>query len=295
MLRISSLVSRTQRRYASEGPYRFARPANPITRFSRPLEDRDQRDTTESDGRVTYRPKFADREQPIARSTFRKPPPIRQYGPQDPLRPVRDENINSFRVIVRIDGVLQPPQLLADVLNTIDRNFYYLQQTAAATDESPPICVIIPKQQAHIAEQKRTAKGMKPVDRKKQIELSWVADQHDLQRRILKLEEFLNEGRKVDITIKNKKTRRPATLAECRAVVSTIVDKIAQMPGVREYGPRTGFLGQVMMIFVEGKMSAEVKERLERKEKEKSLKKGKGRGKEEEEESGEVEKMLDDL
>lgn len=93
----------------------------------------------------------------------------------------------------------------------------------------------------------------------KKLELNWAIAGGDLTHRLSKLQDFLLEGRKVDVTLGPKRRGKEATRDEATAVLKAIRDAVLDCKGAGETKEPDGVVGGVMTLFFEGKDLSEKK------------------------------------
>ncbi|KAJ5097300.1 hypothetical protein N7456_008021 [Penicillium angulare] len=149
---------------------------------------------------------------------------LREYRP--PVKgPIRDEGIRAPTVqVVDADGDIQPPQSLSEVLESFNRNEYFLIQVSPGAPKQPPVCKIMNKLEYRNAEKAKEKAAKAAKQSVKQIELNWAIDGHDLAHRLKKLTTFLEKGRKVEIILTRKKHKRAPTVDEIKQVMQSVMD-----------------------------------------------------------------------
>lgn len=129
--------------------------------------------------------------------------------------------------------------------------------------DSLPVCKIVSKIELRAQHEKklelerRQAKGVGAGPAVKNLELNWAIGSGDLKHRLLKLKEFLIEGRKVEVILesKSKKKARKATIEECTALLQTLRDEVANIKGSSELKTPedvVGVLGGNMTLVFQG-------------------------------------------
>lgn len=204
-----------------------------------------------------------------ARSAFTHPKSKVTVSPltADPTRPL-DEAIKA-RTILYIDesGVKHPGASLAQTLSSFDRTTHHLRQVGTG-QEGEPVCKLISKK-ALWAERQAKAKPKKDVkDMAKQIELNWAIDANDLEHRLDKMEEFLREGRRVEVLLAPKKRGRKASVDEQEDVLNKIRDRAEAIEGAEEWKDMEGKPpGQTVLHFraeAEGVKKTAVADKLDK-------------------------------
>ena len=158
---------------------------------------------------------------------------------------------------------LPRPQTRYDVLNRLDRNTYRLVQFPAQEGEGErgfiPVCKIVNKKEiyAHQKKKKEETKEKKRVENAaksvKTLELNWAIDPNDLGHRLDRVQEFLTEGRKVEIVLANKKRGKKAGPDECEEVVQKIRKTVDTVSGAKEVRIMEGKLGGFATLLFQGK------------------------------------------
>lgn len=134
-----------------------------------------------------------------------------------PVTQTIDEKIGRPTTYIRLvnsDNRLDEPIYLEDALHAIDRRECYILQVAGREQGRIPICKVINKKEQHLQQRDR-GKGSRPKKLGlKKMELNWAIDAHDLSRQLKQLTNFLEQGRKVELTLKKKPGKRHPTLEE---------------------------------------------------------------------------------
>ncbi|MCJ1377031.1 hypothetical protein MMC17_000121 [Xylographa soralifera] len=191
--------------------------------------------------------------------------PPRVFGPRS-LRdaPPRDEAIRSMTVrIVSADNKVQESSYLPDVLASIDRKTHFIQQVSPPDDPKfpIPICKIIDKKESRDQE-KAKAKAVKSSQHAasvKKLELSWGIGKHDLEHRMKKVREFLEEGRRVEIVVGASRRKGQAKKAakieaqEAAETFKTIREAVAGIDDATEWKPMIGSVGTMATLYLEAK------------------------------------------
>lgn len=168
--------------------------------------------------------------------------------------PVLDENINARQVhLVSADGKLEPAQSLSTILSSFDRKKYFLVQVSSPDEDEAPVCKIIEKRIVRATEAAKAKPVRNAQTMMKQLELNWAIGGNDLGHRLNKMEEFLGQGRRVEVVLGVKIKGRVATKEEAEAVVSRIRAKVNEVEGAKEWKPAEGAVGGKMTLYFEGK------------------------------------------
>ena len=167
---------------------------------------------------------------------------------------LRDEKIQaSFVILKREDGALEERTLLRRMLERYDHKTHTLVQLAPASDNLPPICSLMTHTEYYNQLVKPPKKEKNHGSVLKKLEITWQIDQHDLGLRLDKLQEFLGEGYRVEITLANKRRTKPVGPQRARGIVAAVKQRIADIEGARESKESIGQLGRMMTFSVEGK------------------------------------------
>jgi translation initiation factor IF-3 len=122
-----------------------------------------------------------------------------------------------------------------------------------------PVCKVISKidlrarHKMALELERRAEKGLGAGKPPKNLELNWAISPGDLRHRLNKLQEFLREGRKVEILLGPKRRGRIATPQECQVVLQMVRNAVAECKGAVEKKEPSGPIGGVMTLVFEGK------------------------------------------
>lgn len=209
----------------------------------------------------------------------------------DPTKVILDERIGSrLAHLVTSDG-FQAAESLSTLLRAIDRTTQHLRKVGE-TDEGIPVVKLVTNDELREESRNRNkvvVKQKKGEDSSKQVELNWAITENDLGYRLKRIEQFLKEGRRVEVLIAPKKGGRRATKDEIDELLATMRATIAEVEGgSEEWKKMEGKIGgQVTLFFQpkdeggkakaekEAKKREEREERLKEKEEEKAEKKRK--------------------
>ncbi|KAF9363794.1 hypothetical protein BGX34_003299 [Mortierella sp. NVP85] len=122
-----------------------------------------------------------------------------------PDRARRDEEINAQWIqYISNEGNMGVKRLSA-VLQSIDRSQYFLIEVNSRTN--PPICKLVSKKELYQkAKAEKQAKKANELS-KKELQLNWATDPHDLDHKLTKFKSFLEKGYRVEVQINGKKGR----------------------------------------------------------------------------------------
>ncbi|KAK5167507.1 uncharacterized protein LTR77_007206 [Saxophila tyrrhenica] len=90
----------------------------------------------------------------------------------------------------------------------------------------------------------------------KTLELNWAIDSNDLGHRMERMQEFLGEGRKVEVVLAAKKKGRKASMEECAAALARIRKAVDDVDGAKEVGTMEGKMGGFAVLKFQGRMPA---------------------------------------
>ena len=151
------------------------------------------------------------------------------------------------------------PQTRFDILNRLDRNTHRLIHPNDAFYDGLPVCKIINKKDAYTIQKQRKedAKERKKIADKeksvKTLELNWAMDGNDLGHRLSKVEEFLRDGRRVEVILASKKRGRKASVEECNEVLKRIREVVGGVEGAKEAKGMEGKVGGFATLFFQGR------------------------------------------
>ncbi|KAH0377629.1 hypothetical protein KCU92_g9150, partial [Aureobasidium melanogenum] len=154
---------------------------------------------------------------------------------------------------------LQPPTRLRDILSSIDRKSHRIicvTQPPAGnwTEEWIPVCKLEDKKAAYEAEKekKKLKQAKTAAEGTKTLELNWAIDQNDLGHRMKRMQEFLGQGKKVEIVLARKKGGRRATAEECEELLQKIDLAAEAVKGTKEVKKFEGKLAGMGNLMYEG-------------------------------------------
>ncbi|KAF1986466.1 hypothetical protein K402DRAFT_332864 [Aulographum hederae CBS 113979] len=170
-----------------------------------------------------------------------------------------DERIASVYVnFVTPENEFLPLRKLSDVISGIDRETHHIVQVAdgnrSASDPKDRIPVVKLIRKQELFEQALKQAEIKRTNKKKSvsgktIELSWSIDGNDLSHRLRKAQEFLDEGRKVDVVLAPKKRGKVVSEKECEELLDKIKGEF--IGGTKEYKDAEGKIGGLLTLFFE--------------------------------------------
>jgi translation initiation factor IF-3 len=182
-------------------------------------------------------------------------------GPPAKRKQLWDEEIPARRIQL-VDPTtekLQEPQRLRDVLSTIDRKAYRIicvtpPPAGDWSQEWIPTCKLQDKKAAYEAEKakKKTAQVKQAAEGTKTLELNWAIDTNDLGHRMKRMQDFLSQGKKVEIILARKKGGRKATAEECEELLQKIGLAAEEVKGTKELKKFEGKLAGMGNLTYEG-------------------------------------------
>ena len=205
--------------------------------------------------------------QPVSRRQFSQSVAARNKTrpPEKRTQLWNDEIKTRYVKLVNDEGKLNEPEPLRPLLASFDQKEWRLV-CMEKTPEGPdfdrrqwvPVCKLVnrkeeyDKEKAKKSEKKATKKAADPTNIKT-LELNWAIDvNNDLNHRLNKVKEFLEQGRKVEIVLAKKKRGRVATREECDEVLKRIHAAVEEVKGAKEAKPMEGKVGAVAMLLLEG-------------------------------------------
>ncbi|KAL9030362.1 MAG: hypothetical protein Q9196_001512 [Gyalolechia fulgens] len=225
---------------------------------------------------------------PRRHATF--PPNFNSKLPSQPQNtgPPRDEAIGSPQILIHVvdlDGSLQPPRTLRDTLASIDRNQDFLvhvgdkihpryanepEPEEGQPDARPkiPVCKIISKANFRLTEATKNKPKKSAAATSKELALHWTMAPNDLNHRLQRLKEFLNQGRRVEVVFGRKrkgwKDKKEVSDEAANHILKQIRDCVADVEGAKEWKEMDGQLNGGLVMFFEAKRErSEVKKRYE--------------------------------
>ncbi|KAL8693558.1 MAG: hypothetical protein Q9218_001644 [Villophora microphyllina] len=198
-----------------------------------------------------------------------------QSNRQPSNEPIRDEGIAVREIqIVNDDKSLRPTQSLQGALASIDRSTYFIIQVgdkvhpryaetprpeAGAPDTRPriPVCKIVDKRSFRLSQAEKRKPKKNAALLTKQIELNWAISQHDLNHRLDRLKEFLNQGKRVEVVFGRKRKgwmqRKDVTEQEAHALLHQIREAVKTVEGSNEWQKMNGQVRGALVVFFEAK------------------------------------------
>jgi translation initiation factor IF-3 len=197
---------------------------------------------------------------------------------------VLDNDIEATYVdLIDEEGNFEKKVPFRNALSSYNRVTHYLVQVRAApVDEDGflvpgewPVCKIISKiklraqHQLGLETARRTAQGKGLGPDPKELELNWAIAGGDLDYRLVKLQGFLREGRKVTIVLGPKRKGKAATEDECDTTLQRVRDAVAEIKGAREVKEPEGVKGGIMtLVFQDPDTEKDIKNKKKKERKE---------------------------
>lgn len=212
------------------------------------------------------------------------PRPLRPFGPLTTVRTkvykkrdtarhalsdeyTLDAAIKASHVnLIGADGVFHRDVTINEALRMYDRVQYHLvlvspgvvDEFGVSDANNPPVCKIVSKMELRSQHQKKldierrkTKGGSGPSQ--KSLELNWAIAPGDLKHRLTKIQQFLSEGRKVEVLLAPKRRGRVATDKECNEVLKSVRDAVDEIRGAGEVKEPDGKIGGLMTLIFEGR------------------------------------------
>ena len=161
---------------------------------------------------------------------------------------IRNEAITTKIIQMRTeDGKLLPEESLLQGLSRRKSDNEHLVQVHKLDEENITICTIMTTDelfkrrrtnQGVAKQQKKTAKQSMP----KQIELNWAIGANDLGHKLTQMKSFIEEGRKVEVVLADRRRQRKATHEEGHEVLRSVRQALEEA-GASEAKP-----GQVIRV-----------------------------------------------
>jgi len=193
-----------------------------------------------------------------------------RFQPEDKLAIyTRDEQIEtSFVQVKREDGSLGEEEMLRLILRRIDREKETVIQLSKPGERDVAVVQIakISDLRERLRERERAEREKMLAERDnkpKQIELNWAISEHDLELKLKQMEQFVDEGRKVELLLAAKKRARKASQDEGNEVLKKIRERLVAIDA-KEIAPMEGqVLRQAVMTVKTKKLSTERLSRLQ--------------------------------
>lgn len=152
-----------------------------------------------------------------------------------------DDAINDqlVQVVSQDSNALLPPENPRAILARINRKTHSLVEVSPSIENRVAVCRILSKEEA-FKHKKASTKKLKTKEKPpKLLELSWTIDPNDLRHKLDRMKGFLEGGRKVDLTIANKRARgarsREVTKEDRDKLLASVRGFAHALDGVREW------------------------------------------------------------
>ena len=184
-----------------------------------------------------------------------------------------DNAITAPRVnFVDVDGKFHQDIATLDALASFNKVTHHLVQvTPGKVDEfgvhdpdHPPVCRVVSKidlraqHERKVDAARKQAKGVTGPPQKN-LELNWAIGGGDLKHRMNKLQEFLLEGRRVEVLLGPKKRGKKATAEEADVVYKAVISAADECKAKEV--KREGTIGAVLTVIFEGKKVEEKRDK----------------------------------
>lgn len=190
--------------------------------------------------------------------------------------PPRDEAIaqREVQVVDPSTGALQSPCNLRDALASIDRKTNFLVQVSEKThpryahlsgpgeaekDTLPriPVCRIVNKAQFRQAEAEKLRPKKDASAQTKEVEVNWAMSQNDLNHRLKRLKEFLDQGKRVEVVFGNKRKgwmqRKDVSKEEAEGILKQIRQNVEEVERAKEWKEMEGQVRGGLVMYFEAK------------------------------------------
>ncbi|KIW03509.1 uncharacterized protein PV09_05275 [Verruconis gallopava] len=142
-------------------------------------------------------------------------------------------------------------------LNRAEEKLVMIKPTDGKDAGALPICKIFSITELlekELKEKGRAAQRQRGEKMFKELELSWSIGPADMDMKCKQMIRFLEEGRKVDVTIVRKYRRQAPdrTMDELQGLVDRLKNAVKSVPGAREYRSQDGQLAHTMSFYFEG-------------------------------------------
>ena len=196
--------------------------------------------------------------------------------------PPRDEAIRAREIqIVGSDGSLGNVTSLRNALNSIDRKLCFIIQVnekihpdyAAETPESNagawhpriPVCKVIEKRLFHDSQRAKLKPKKDVAALTKEVELNWNIDPHDLEHRMKRMKDFLEQGRRVEVVFGKKRKgwmrRKEVAAEDAERVLKSVRDSAKEVDGATEWRGMEGQINGGLVMYFQGKKKVQKQEK----------------------------------
>lgn len=181
----------------------------------------------------------------------------------DPAHPI-NEAIQSRLVHITLStgGIDPSPTFLRSLIAGLDtsKGVEEVVRQVGKNKQGLPVVKITTKQrlfeEAQVARRTKTA-SKKNADTSKQLEMSWGIDRAgDLKHRLKRMQEWLREGRAVEVLVARKKKGKSVDLPEAQELLSDMRSAASEVEGVEESKAMEGQIGGQATLHFKMKASA---------------------------------------
>ncbi|KAF1927599.1 uncharacterized protein M421DRAFT_64410 [Didymella exigua CBS 183.55] len=164
-----------------------------------------------------------------------------------------DANGSFFEDVATLDALAAVPKTTHHLVQVTPGG---VDEHGVADPTQPPVCRVVSKLELRGQHERRVEAARKQAKgavgpAQKNLELNWAIGGGDLKHRLSKLDDFLRQGRRVEVLLGPKKRGRKATEEEAHAVFKAVVG-IADACRAREV-KREGAVGAVLTVVFEGR------------------------------------------
>jgi translation initiation factor IF-3 len=188
-------------------------------------------------------------------------------------KPPEDEEIMEKSIIIDLidqDMAYKRKVDIRDVLEDMDRETHKLivvKTNGGAEGSGIPVCRIFRKDYLDGKQKKllgRTAELAKGEKSSKEMELTWTIGPADLDIKLRQLTRFLEEGRRVDVSLSRKlKWKEPDnSKGELEGLLELMRQTVKGVKGAKEYKEPAGHVGAKYQVYFEGPKGG-IKEKAE--------------------------------
>ena len=180
--------------------------------------------------------------------------PPKNFGPAGFTRQPRDLDLPSIIRLVDQQGTLSNPQQRNVALQKMNRKQYFLVQVSEGEDGAPPICKKVKKEVVFEQDRERFKPKKQDSTLLKEIEMGWKLADGDLNHKMDMLRSFLENGKKVDVTLVARRKRDMLEPEVAKPFLDKVRQRVAEVvagfPGGREK-EMTGTPGKMVTITIE--------------------------------------------
>ena len=157
--------------------------------------------------------------------------------------------------IIMPEGGLSPRESLISAMSRVRQGTEHLVQRSKVDEDGMVICRIMTiadllqqkeAKERTLKEQRRSSKQNVP----KKIEINWAIGSNDLEHKLTQLKRFIQDGKKVEVVLANKRRQRRATPEEGRELLSKIRMKLAEADAEEIKEIQGGDVGQITILTI---------------------------------------------